>query len=144
MSAVCSLYKQATNFPPYQSYISNVAGIESLQQTEPAQFYHLHELKAMCHIIYPNEWWDIVSVDTFLFTSDVNLAFRDVSRVHAPCTLLVAKSYIVPAHSADCDILPGELAKVDVIIRPKIEAITAAPTSSPCCGCMLVTALFNA
>ena len=43
---------------------------------------------------------------------DVSFAFRDVSRIPR---LLLATSIVVPAHSADCDILPGELAKVHVL-----------------------------
>ena len=60
-------------------------------------------------IFHANERHGIV--DTFPLIADVNFAFRVVSRIPY---LLSTTSNISPAKSADCDILPGELAKVHV------------------------------
>ena len=92
---------------PYQSYIANVTGIESLGNTEPAQI--LLPARTQSHMLYeyPNE--RCVIVDRFPFISDVILVFRDVCRIPR---LLLAASNIVPAHSADCDTSPSELAEV--------------------------------
>ena len=75
------------------------------------KFYHVHKLKAMCHSIKTNS---VVIVDTYLLVSDVNFAFKDVSRI--PC-LVLAMSNIVWAHTTDCGILPGKLAEVHMYYK---------------------------
>ena len=96
MSAICHLY-EPTNLTLPMLLASSRWAILNLHK-----FYYLHELKATCRNIQ-NEQAGIV--DTFPFISDVNFAFRDVSRLPR---LLLAMSNIVRAqsakHSADCDI----------------------------------------
>ena len=55
----------------------------------------------------------VVFLTRFPFIVDVNLTNRDVSRI---TRLLSSMLNIVPAHSADCDILPDNLAKVLYIL----------------------------
>ena len=63
------------------------------------KFYHLHELTPMCRSIQTNTYGHVH------IHFDANFAFRDVSRIPR---LLLATWNIVPAHIADCDILPGD------------------------------------
>ena len=91
----CLLSLPTANLTSYQSYIANVAGIESLGHTEPAQT--ISPARTEGHVpYYPNERRGIV--DTFQFISDVNFAFRDVSRV--PRLLLAKSNSVYCQHKA--------------------------------------------